>query len=143
MREMTRRDVLGLIGLGALGSLLAACSSAPAAGTAAAPTTATSGAPTSAAPAATTSAPAAASSNTTLKVLMWQGPTILNVHLAQGTKDQIASRLMCEPLITVAGDGSMSPVLATDVPSQQNGGLSADGRTVTYKLKPNVKWADG
>ncbi len=143
MREMTRRDALGLVGLSALGTLLAACSSAPAAGTAAAPTTATGSAPTNAAPAAATSASAAASGNTTLKILMWQGPTILNVHLAQGTKDQIASRLMCEPLVTVAGDGTMSPVLAAEVPSQQNGGLSADGRTVTYKLKPNVKWADG
>jgi hypothetical protein len=33
-----------------------------------------------------------------LKVLMWQGPTILNPHLSQGTKDNIAARFCCEPL---------------------------------------------
>lgn len=37
----------------------------------------------------------------------------------------------------------MSPVLATEVPSKDNGGLSADGTSVTYKLKPGVMWADG
>jgi peptide/nickel transport system substrate-binding protein len=79
----------------------------------------------------------------TLKILMPSAPTILNPHLAQGNKDQVASRLCCEPLLTVAGDGTLSPVLAAEVPSKNNGGLSADGRVVTYKLKKDVKWADG
>ena len=34
-------------------------------------------------------------------------------------------------------------MLATEVPSKENGGLAADGKTVTYKLKPGIKWADG
>jgi peptide/nickel transport system substrate-binding protein len=74
---------------------------------------------------------------------MWQGPTILNGHLSQGTKDYIAARFCCEPLLTVSADGVFSPVLATEVPSKENGGLSADGRTVTYKLRQGVMWADG
>ena len=74
---------------------------------------------------------------------MWQGPTILNPHLTQGSKDFIAARFCCEPLLTVSGDGKFSPVLAAEVPSQENGGLGADGKTVTYKLKAGVKWADG
>src|SRR5207302_3114118 len=113
-----------------------------------APTTApAAAAPTTAPPApAATSAPAASGSRGaggSLKVLMWQGPTILNPHLSQGTKDNIAARFCCEPLMTVSGDGKFSPVLATDVPTKENGGLGADGKTVTYKLKPGVKWADG
>jgi peptide/nickel transport system substrate-binding protein len=74
---------------------------------------------------------------------MWQGPTIVNTHLSSGTKDQIASRLVTEPLFTVDGSGKFSPVLATEVPSKDNGGISADGKTVTFKLKPGLKWADG
>ncbi|MBV9326397.1 MAG: peptide ABC transporter substrate-binding protein [Chloroflexi bacterium] len=160
-RTVLTRTAVGLTG-GAIASLLAACTSAgpsisaPTSAPAAAPTSppaaaATSkpaaAAPTTAAAAAPTTAPAAAGgargSGAPLKILMWQGPTILNVHLAQGTKDTIASRFGMEPLMTVGADGSFSPVLAAEVPSKDNGGLGADGQTVTYKLKPGIKWADG
>ncbi len=76
-------------------------------------------------------------------MLLWQAPTILNAHLAQGTKDYIAARCCTEPLITVDGDGKFATVLAAEVPSASNGGISADGKSVTYKLKQGVKWADG
>jgi peptide/nickel transport system substrate-binding protein len=78
-----------------------------------------------------------------LKLLYWQSPTIVNPHLAQGVKDYHASRLCLEPLLTATAAGVFSPVLAAEVPSRANGGLSADGRSVTYKLKQGVKWADG
>jgi peptide/nickel transport system substrate-binding protein len=45
--------------------------------------------------------------------------------------------------MSVTGDGKFVPLLVTDVPSKDNGGLGADGKTVTYKLKPGLKWADG
>jgi peptide/nickel transport system substrate-binding protein len=150
------RIAVGLSG-GVLASLISACSSsgpslsAPtAAATAkpagAAPTSAPAPGATSAPATAPTSVPAAGGARGAggpLKVLMWQGPTILNPHLAQGTKDNIAARFCCEPLMSVTGDGKFIPVLVTDVPSKDNGGLGADGKTVTYKLKPGLKWADG
>ncbi len=78
-----------------------------------------------------------------LRLLYWQAPTIVNPHLAQGTKDYHASRVCLEPLLTVNAAGVFTPVLAAEVPSRANGGLSADGKTVTYKLKQGVRWGDG
>ncbi len=40
-------------------------------------------------------------------------------------------------------DGKYLPNLATEIPTQENGGVSADGRTWTLKLRPDVLWHDG
>jgi peptide/nickel transport system substrate-binding protein len=129
-----------------------ATSTAPAA--AAKPTTAP------AAAAAPTTAPAAAAAPTTaaaakpaaggtrgqggqLKILYWQAPTILNTHLAQGTKDQDAGSLVLEPLASFGPDGKPVAKLAADVPTIDNGGVSKDLKSVTWKLKTGVKWSDG
>jgi peptide/nickel transport system substrate-binding protein len=79
----------------------------------------------------------------TLKLLYWQAPTILNPHLANGTKDYHASHVTLESLLHADTAGNLSPVLAAEVPSLGNGGVSKDGRSVTYRLKRGVKWADG
>ncbi|HEX8663264.1 MAG TPA: peptide ABC transporter substrate-binding protein [Beijerinckiaceae bacterium] len=78
-----------------------------------------------------------------LKVLWWQGPTLLNPHFAVGTKDQDAARIFYEPLAGWDPDGELFPVLAAEIPSRENGGLSPDGMSVTWKLKRDVAWHDG
>ncbi len=78
-----------------------------------------------------------------LKLLWWQGPTLLNPHFASGTKDQEGSRLFYEPLAAWDADGNLVPILAAEVPSRDNGGLAADGRSVVWKLKRGVTWHDG
>jgi peptide/nickel transport system substrate-binding protein len=78
-----------------------------------------------------------------LKVLWWQAPTLLNPHFAVGTKDQDGSRLFYEPLASFDPDGNLIPELAADIPSAQNGGLSKDGKSVTWRLKKKVQWHDG
>jgi peptide/nickel transport system substrate-binding protein len=79
----------------------------------------------------------------TLKLLWWQGPVHLNPHWATGTKEQEGSRMFYEPLAGWDADGNLYPVLAAEIPTRQNGGLSADGRSVTWKLKRGVTWHDG
>lgn len=78
-----------------------------------------------------------------LKILLWQAPTLLNPHFASGTKDQIAGRIFFEPLAGWDKDGNLTPQLAAEVPTRANGGLSEDGKVVTWKLKQGVKWHDG
>jgi peptide/nickel transport system substrate-binding protein len=78
-----------------------------------------------------------------LKTLWWQGSTLLNPHFAVGTKDQDGSRIFYEPLASWDPDGNLSPVLAAEIPTLQNGGLAKDGRSVTWKLKKGVTWHDG
>jgi peptide/nickel transport system substrate-binding protein len=78
-----------------------------------------------------------------LKTLFWQAPTLLNPHFAVGTKDQEGSRIFYEPLAGWNADGNLSPILAAEIPEIENGGVSADGKSVTWKLKKDVQWHDG
>jgi peptide/nickel transport system substrate-binding protein len=78
-----------------------------------------------------------------LKVLWWQGPTLINPHFAVGTKDQDASRIFYEPLAGWDPEGNLFAVLAAQIPSRENGGIAADGMSVTWKLKQGVQWHDG
>ncbi|MFN6998810.1 peptide ABC transporter substrate-binding protein [Elioraea tepidiphila] len=78
-----------------------------------------------------------------LKILYWQAATLLNPHFAVGTTNQDASRVFHEPLAGWAADGTLVPILAAEVPSIENKGVAEDGRSVTWKLKRNVKWHDG
>jgi len=78
-----------------------------------------------------------------LKVLWWQGATLLNPHFAVGTKDQEGSRIFYEPLAGWDPEGNLVPMLAAEVPSVQNGGLARDGTSVIWKLKKDVQWHDG
>ena len=78
-----------------------------------------------------------------LKVLWWQGATLLQPHFASGTKDQEGSRIFYEPLGAWDADGNLIPILAAEVPTLANGGVSRDGKSITWKLKRNVQWHDG
>ena len=79
-----------------------------------------------------------------LKVLYWQASTLLNPHFAVGTTNQdVEPRLLRTAgrlgLRRHAGARSSRP----RSPRIENGGLAADGRSVTWKLKRGVKWHDG
>ncbi len=78
-----------------------------------------------------------------LKLLYWQAPTTLNPHLSPGTKDREAASLILEPLAAYNEAEELVPILAAEIPTAQNGGISADNTTVTWKLKEGVLWSDG
>jgi len=40
-------------------------------------------------------------------------------------------------------DNNPVPVLVTEIPDLENGGLSADGRTITLNLRDDIVWSDG
>lgn len=40
-------------------------------------------------------------------------------------------------------DNNPNPVLVTEIPSMDNGGISEDGRTITIKLRDDIVWSDG
>jgi peptide/nickel transport system substrate-binding protein len=133
----------------------AAPTTAPAAAPTTAPTTASAAAPTTApaateaAPAATEAAPAATEATAggqkggILRILYWQAVTILNPYQTQGTKDVDAAHLILEPLALPGADLKQIPYLAEEIPTLENGGVSKDLMSITWKLKKGVKWSDG
>ncbi len=94
-------------------------------------------------PAAATYKPTKRGGGGMLKLLMWQGPTLLNPHFATGAKDADGCCLFYETLFRFNTQGDPVGLLAAEVPTRANGGIAADGKTVTWKLKRGVLWHDG
>jgi len=67
----------------------------------------------------------------------------LNPHLAQQVTVGLMSSLTMAWLIKWDVHNNPVPELASEVPTQQNGGVSKDGLTITYHLRKGVKWSDG
>ncbi|MGX1787109.1 peptide ABC transporter substrate-binding protein [Bosea sp. NPDC055332] len=72
-----------------------------------------------------------------------QEPTVFNPLMARIEVDQGIQFALFNPLWRAEPDGTFVPELAAEVPSLENGGISADGLTWTVKLKKDVKWHDG
>jgi peptide/nickel transport system substrate-binding protein len=92
---------------------------------------------------APTAAPAAGpKKGGTLTMVVWQEPEHLNPELSTMTVVDHVSSFALEGLTGVNDKGERYPLLATEVPTTANGGVSADGKTITYKLR-KAKWHDG
>ncbi|MBN9037500.1 MAG: peptide ABC transporter substrate-binding protein [Rhizobiales bacterium] len=90
-----------------------------------------------------TNAYAARGTDGEVKIIYWQAPSILTPYLSGGTKDVEASSLILEPLMRYDEKGNLVPFLTQEIPTVANGGVSQDLKTITYKLKPDIKWSDG
>lgn len=67
----------------------------------------------------------------------------LNPILSTQEFEAIAESFAFDPLIATDENGTDVPILATEVPTQQNGGIGRNGLTITYHLRHNVRWQDG
>ena len=78
-----------------------------------------------------------------VSIIYWQAPSILNPFLSGGTKDVESASLIIEPLARYNEVGEMVPYLAAEIPTVDNGGVSADLTSITWKIAPGIKWSDG
>lgn len=70
-------------------------------------------------------------------------PDSLNPLFAHtDSTDQVAG-LIYSGLLRYDDNGNFIPDLATTVPTYQNGGISKDGKTITFHLRHNARWSDG
>ncbi len=132
-RPMTPLLVLGITILGLVAIACAAPTPAPAP---------TSAAPQPPAPAATATS-AGPRRGGTITMALWQEPTLLNPYLGSQTALGEVDVFVVEGLTDVDDKGNRFGRLTTEVPTTQNGGVSADGKTITYKLRKDVKFHDG
>jgi peptide/nickel transport system substrate-binding protein len=80
---------------------------------------------------------------TTLVIGQQQEPISLNPALENGQRSTQWGELLFSYLVKYDNTGKMAGDVATVVPSIENGGISKDGRTITYHLRKNVRFADG
>jgi peptide/nickel transport system substrate-binding protein len=87
--------------------------------------------------------PPAAEPNGTIAFNLSEDPHSLDPILAQNDDEHQVARLMFDVLLDVDDRGALVPSLAVAIPTTANGGVSADGRTITYRLRRGVRWQDG
>jgi peptide/nickel transport system substrate-binding protein len=78
-----------------------------------------------------------------VKIIYSQAVSTMNAYLSGGTKDIEVGSLVLEPLAGFNEKGEVIPRLVTEVPSIENGGISEDRTSITWKLIPGLKWSDG
>ncbi|MBK7453487.1 MAG: peptide ABC transporter substrate-binding protein [Anaerolineales bacterium] len=107
-------------------------------------TTPTTEPPTSGDPAPATEAASSASGGGTVTLIIPEEPTTLNYFLADAAiVRQAAEATAMTGLATINEKGEYVATLAQELPTLDNGGLSADYLTVTWKLREGLKWSDG
>jgi peptide/nickel transport system substrate-binding protein len=109
----------------------------------AAPTTAPAAKPAESKPAEAAKPPPKPAGGSSVTVGYWQGLLALNVHYTTGGGSLSAAKLAQRGLLFFDEASNWAPELAVEVPSLQNGGISADGKTISFKLRPGVTWHDG
>lgn len=72
-----------------------------------------------------------------------QEPTIFNPLKSTLEVDRGVQYALFDSLWRIDEQGALVPNLATEIPSVENGGISADGLRYTFKLRQDAAWHDG
>lgn len=78
-----------------------------------------------------------------LRIGMVGDPNSLNPLFSYVERQIDLTQLYCETLVGLDDRNRLVPLLATQVPSQANGGISPDGKTIVYHLRRGARFADG
>jgi peptide/nickel transport system substrate-binding protein len=79
----------------------------------------------------------------TLRIATSLSPNTFNPFLSTQQVEAFVQAFVFDPLIATDEKGRDVPILAATVPTLENGGVSRDGLTITYRLRRNVRWQDG
>lgn len=79
----------------------------------------------------------------TLHVALPGQPNTLNPLVGPQFYENYVYEAIFSGLTVIDDRGNVIPDLAVAVPTLDNGGISRDGLTLIYRLRPNAKWQDG
>jgi len=78
-----------------------------------------------------------------LRVNIAGEPAQIDPNRASWSTERTVIMQVFEGLLGFNQDLTLKTVGATQIPTVANGGISADGKTYTFKLNPKVTWSDG
>ncbi len=84
-----------------------------------------------------------ATQNNTLIVAFPSEPVSLNPLYLTGRQSYAVGELGYSYLTNYDSQGNLVADIALQVPTLDNGGISRDGRRITYRLRRDVRWQDG
>lgn len=90
-----------------------------------------------------TSTPTPPDEEEVLTILYWQAPSLPGPYLSSGFKDRDAGAVTLEPLAVYDPDGVLTPVLASEIPTLENGGVAQNLLSITWTLREGLRWSDG
>lgn len=86
---------------------------------------------------------AGAGSPDTVRIALREQPNTLNPLVSTQYDENYLTEGIFSGLTKLDDHEIAQPDLATAVPTLANGGVSRDGKTLTYHLRPNARWQDG
>jgi peptide/nickel transport system substrate-binding protein len=87
--------------------------------------------------------PASANPTTTVRIALREQPNTLNPLVSTQYDENYLTEGIFSGLTKLDDHARAQPDLAEVVPTTSNGGISRDGKTLTYHLRRNARWQDG